>query len=401
MQNSPSSNSDNRFVITAKTVYGLEEVLAREIEQAGGHDIELIHRGVSFKGNNETLYTCNYTCRTALRFLKPLYEFSALDDKELYRECLKLPWDDFMDLNTTFAIDGAVFNSGITHSMYAALKTKDAIADFFRSKYGQRPNVDTDDPDIRINVHINKNHCTISLDSSGSSLHLRGYKVSLGNAPLGEVLAAGLIMLSGWDGKKLLLDPMCGSGTILIEAAMIANGIPAGYYRKQFGFEKWKDFDAALLKSIREQYQPPSEYLSKVVMGGDSSPLAMRVTRKNISSAGLEKSISLHPSAFEKLRPPAGELQIIMNPPYGERVKTDDIISLYKSIGDTLKQNYKDAEAWIIGGDLRALKFIGLRPSKKIKIFNGPIECRFMKYELYEGSRKANVEDPGHKSIID
>jgi putative N6-adenine-specific DNA methylase len=293
-----------------------------------------------------------------------------------------------MDIGTTFAIDGAVFNSGITHSMYAALKTKDAIADFFRSKYGKRPSVDTENPDVRINVHINKNYCTISLDSSGSSLHLRGYKVSLGNAPLGEVLAAGLIMLSGWNGKDILLDPMCGSGTILIEAAMIANNIPAGYYREKWGFEKWKDFDPALWRSIKEACQPPAEYMSKIVMGADISPLAMRVTRKNISNAGLESSISLHPTAFEKLKPPPGPVHILMNPPYGERIKSDDIIALYKSIGDTLKQNYKESEAWIISGDLRAIKFVGLRPSKKIKVFNGPIECRFMKYELYDGSKK-------------
>lgn len=375
-------------MITAKTVLGLEDILADEIREAGGREVEAIHRGVRFEGNNETLYKCNYTCRTALRFLKPLYEFSARDDNELYRKCLKLPWDMHLDLDKTFAIDGAVFNSGITHSMYAALKTKDAIADFFRSKYGRRPSVDTDEPDVRINVHINRNQCTVSLDSSGSSLHLRGYKVSIGNAPLSEVLAAGLIRLSGWNGKTLLLDPMCGSGTLLLEAAMIANNIPAGYYRKHFGFEKWKDFDPALWQSVKESLKPDGEQLSKVIMGADISPLAMRVTRKNISSAGLERSISLHPTAFEKLKPPAGPVHIIMNPPYGERIKSDDIIALYKSIGDTLKRNYPEAEAWVISGDLKALKFIGLRPSSKIRIFNGPIECRFMKYELYEGSRK-------------
>jgi putative N6-adenine-specific DNA methylase len=388
MQKRPRIAAEIDFWITAKTALGLEQILADEIKEAGGKEIEIIHRGVRFKGNNEILYRCNFTCRTALRFLKPLYEFTTLNDKELYAKCLKLPWDMYMDVDTTFAIDGAVFNSGITHSMYAALKTKDAIADFFRSKYGERPSVDTDSPDLRINVHINRNHCTISLDSSGSSLHLRGYKVSSGTAPLSEVLAAGLIMLSGWDGNKILLDPMCGSGTILTEAAMIANHIPAGYYRKSFGFEKWKDFDPAIWRSVKESFTPLSEYKSKVVMGADKSPLAIRVCRKNISNAGLEKSISLHPTAFEKLKPPPGSVLMIMNPPYGERIKSEDIIGLYKEIGNTLKQSYSESEAWIISGDLRAIKFVGLKPSKKIKLFNGPIECRFMKYELYRGSKK-------------
>ncbi|MEN8225037.1 MAG: THUMP domain-containing protein [Bacteroidota bacterium] len=388
MQKRDSNTTTNSYSITAKTVLGLEEVLAGEIRDAGGTELEILNRGVGFQGTNETLYRCNYLCRTALRFLKPTWEFRASSDSELYNKCLALPWDSVMDLNQTFAIDGVVNHSGITHSMYAALKTKDAIADFFRNKYGRRPSVDTDDPDIRFNVHINRDHCTISLDSSGSSLHFRGYKVALGNAPLSEVLASGLIMLSGWDRKKTFIDPMCGSGTLLIEAAMMANNIPAGYYRKAFGFEKWKDFDPALWKSVKEENKPPEELSFKAIVGGDLSPLAMRSTRKNIGNAGLQKLISLHPTPFEKLKRPPGDIHILMNPPYGERIKTDDIIALYKGIGDTLKRNFRDAEAWITSGDLQAIKFVGLRPSKKIRIFNGPLECRFNKYELYEGSRK-------------
>jgi putative N6-adenine-specific DNA methylase len=388
MENSPSISNDKSYSITAKTLLGLEELLADEIKEAGGENIEIINRGVKFSGTNETLYTCNYVCRTALRFLKPLWEFDAANDDELYQNSLKLPWDTIMGLDDTFSIDGVVNLSGITHSMYAALKTKDAIADSFREKFGKRPNVDTDEPDFRFNVHINRDHCTISLDSSGSSLHLRGYKIALGNAPVSEVLASGLIMLSGWDRKKTLVDPMCGSGTILIEAAMIANNIPAGYYRSRFSFENWKDFDPALLKNIKEKYSPPEEITFSNIVGGDISPLAMRSTRKNIGNAGLQKAIKVHPTAFEKLKRPAGEIHMIMNPPYGERIKLDDIIGLYQTIGDTLKHNFPNTEAWIIGGDLQAMKFIGLRPSRKIRIFNGPIECRFMKFELYEGSKK-------------
>lgn len=392
MQKRTRTASRDTFEITAKTILGLEELLEKEIRLAGGTETRIIHRGVQFQGNNEILYTCNYTCRTALRFLKPQWEFQASNDNELYDKCVKLPWDTLMGLENTFAIDGAVFNSGITHSMYAALKTKDAIADFFRNKFGRRPSVNTDKPDIRFNVHINRNRCTISLDSSGSSLHLRGYKVSPGSAPLSEVLASGLIMLSGWDAKKTLLDPMCGSGTLLTEAAMIACNIPAGFYRKFFGFEKWKDFDPALWRNVKEVNDGKRTEATAKILGGDMSSLAMRSTRKNINSTGLEKYISLHPTSFEKLVRPAGPVHLLLNPPYGERIKTDDIITLYKSIGDTLKRNYEDAEAWIISGDISAMKFIGLRPSKKIRIFNGPIECRFMKYELYAGSKKKKSE---------
>jgi len=393
MQEPQRNQSGNTFDITAKTILGLEELLAEEIRNGGGNDVKLIHRGVQFKGSKEVLYTCNYTCRTALRFLKPQWEFTAANDTELYNKCLNLPWDMLMGLDSTFAIDGAVFNSGITHSMYAALKTKDAIADFFRQKYGSRPSVNTDDPDIRFNVHINRNHCTVSLDSSASSLHLRGYKVSSGSAPLSEVLASGLIMLSGWDGETTFLDPMCGSGTLLTEAAMIACNIPAGFYRKSFGFERWKDFDPALWRSVKEKANGLRTEAKAGILGADMSSLAMRSTRKNVSSTGLEKYISLHPTSFEKLPRPTGPVHLILNPPYGERIKTDDIIALYKLIGDTLKQHYQDAEAWIISGDLKAMKFIGLRPSKKIRIFNGPIECRFMKYELYAGSKKRKSQN--------
>jgi putative N6-adenine-specific DNA methylase len=393
MEKHPKSTSVNTFKITAKTIFGLEEILAEEIRQRGGTNVEVIYRGVQFSATKEVMYACNYHCRTALRFLKPEWEFPAADDTELYNQCMKLPWDDIMGLDNTFSIDGAVFNSGITHSMYAALKTKDAIADYFREKFGRRPSVDTENPDVRINLHINRDHCTISLDSSGSSLHLRGYKVAAGTAPLSEVLASGLIMLSGWDKETTFVDPMCGSGTFLTEAAMIAGNIPAGYYRSGFGFEKWNDFDPALWKTVTEKGEEEIIEPDVKIIGGDMSSLAMRATRKNISSAGLEKFISLTPIEFEKLKRPPGKVHMLINPPYGERVKSEDIIGLYQMIGDTLKQNYKDSEAWIIGGDLQAMKFIGLRPSRKIKVFNGPIECRLMKFELYEGSKKAKKSE--------
>ena len=377
---------------------GIPPLLVEELKTFGARGVKETLAGASFRGDLETAYRACLWSRLANRILMPIAGITARDPDELYMGVKSIPWEDHLVPDGSLSVGFTSTRSKITHTHYGALKVKDAIVDRFSEKYGRRPSVDTDDPGIRFNVHISRDHCTISLDSSGTSLHFRGYKIALGNAPVSEVLAAGLIKLSGWDKKKTFIDPMCGSGTILIEAAMLANDIPAGYYRQAYGFEKWKDFNQSLWNSIKERFKPPAVFPFKGIVGGDMSPLAMRATRKNIGNAGLQKLISLHPTSFETLRRPAGELHLVMNPPYGERIKSDDLIALYKGIGDTLKQNFGDAEAWIISGDLNAIKFVGLKTSKKIKIFNGPIECRFMKYELYEGSRKekssTNHENP-------
>lgn len=374
----------------AKTFYGLESILSEELKQIGAINIEPINRAVSFFGDQSVMYKANYLCYTAIRILKPIANFTAANEDELYKNLRTIDWWDYMDVDQTLSIDAVVNKSVITHSKYAALKSKDAIVDRFREKYNKRPSVDIENPDLRINIHIFKEQCTVSLDSSGSSLHKRGYRGVVDKAPLNEVLAAGLVKLSGWDGKTDLIDPMCGSGTILIEAAMQAFGIPAGYYRTNFGFKHWKDYDEKLWNDILNDSLSLQKDFEYEIIGTDHSFKAFSIAKENFRSSMFHKDIELRHCSFEELKHDFEGGTIITNPPYGERLEESDIISLYQMIGDQLKTNYKGFNAWILSGNLEALKFVGLRPSKKIMVFNGAIECRFAKFEIYAGSRKAS-----------
>lgn len=381
----------------AKTFFGLEEVLAEELKNIGAEDIEPINRAVSFLGDLSVMYKANYLCYTAIRVLKPIATFSVSNENELYDQIKLIPWWDFMDVDQTLAIDAVLSYSQITHSKFAALKSKDAIVDAFRDKFGKRPSVDPVNPDLRINIHIFRENCTVSIDSSGNSLHKRGYRIAVDKAPLNEVLAAGLIKLSGWDGNTHLIDPMCGSGTILIEAAMQAFGIAAGYYRKDFGFKHWKDFDAVLWKKIQDEALDMQKDFEYRIIGSDRSYKAISIAEENLKNARLHKDIELRKSTLEDLSFPINEGVMITNPPYDERLDEADIKGLYQMIGDQLKQKFQGFNAWVLSGNLEVLKFVGLRPSRKIIIYNGPIECRFAKFEIYGGSKKAKYQDGGKK----
>ncbi len=376
------------FRMIAKTFFGLEQVLANELDKIGASNIEVINRAVSFEGDLSIMYKANYLCYTAIRILKPIATFEVKNEEDLYQKLLKIEWWNYMDVNQTLAIDAVVSKSDISHSKYAALKSKDAIVDCFREKYKRRPSVDVENPSLRINIHIFKENCSVSLDSSGSSLHKRGYRSQVDKAPLNEVLAAGLIKLSGWDGTTNLLDPMCGSGTLLIEAAMQAYGIPAGYYRENFGFKSWKDYDNKLWEKICNEALDHQKEPECEILGIDHSFKAISISKENVKSARFHKDIFLRHTSFEELKTPFKSGTIITNPPYGERLEESDIIALYKMIGDQLKAKYAGYNAWVLSGNLEALKFVGLRPSKKITVFNGAIECRFAKFEIYAGSRK-------------
>lgn len=381
-------NKKTTFQLIAKTLFGLEEILAGDLTGIGALDVEILKRAVSFRGDNELMYKANYLCRTALRILKPIAGFEVDNEDDLYRNVRKIEWWKYMDVDDTLAIDGVVSNSVFTHSKYVALKTKDAIVDSFREKFDKRPSVNIVNPTLRINTHIYKNQCTLSLDSSGDSLHKRGYRIITDKAPINEVLAAGMILLSGWQKDCNFVDPMCGSGTILIEAALFANNIPPGYYRKGFGFEKWKDFDADLWNNIKKESLSEQTEFEYKIIGSDSSRKAIGIAKQNKRFASLHKDIEICYNSIENQVPPEGKGMLITNPPYGERLKSDDLIQLYKTIGDVLKKKYNGYTAWIISSDPEVLKFVGLKPSKKIILFNGPLECRFAKYEIYEGSRK-------------
>ncbi|MEI7490548.1 MAG: THUMP domain-containing protein [Bacteroidota bacterium] len=388
----PENTSTNLMI--AKTVSGLEPILKAELDAIGALNAEVMNRSVSFEGDKACMYRANYLCSTALRILLPVHVFEINAQEDLYREIKEFPWEDHLDSDSTLAIDAVISYTVFTNSQFVAQKAKDAIVDRFREKFGKRPSVDLDNPTLRINVHLFKDTCTVSLDSSGQSLHKRGYRKQTGIAPLNEVLAAGLIRLSGWDKKKPLLDPMCGSGTILIEAAMLASGMPSGYFRSDYGFFKWKDFDQSLWEKVKSEAGALVKAPEDVrIVGFDKSVMSLKRAVENVGFAGLDRAIYLKRAAFEDSIPPSAEGIIIMNPPYDERIELDDSVEFYKMIGNVLKRKYSGYKAWVISSDLEAIKFIGLKPSKKYKVFNGPLECRFLGFDLYEGKKSITFAD--------
>jgi putative N6-adenine-specific DNA methylase len=378
-----------KFKLVVKTFAGLESVLATELRAIGAESVNTERRAVSFIGDISMLYKANFLLRTALKVLKPIAQFRVTQKEDLYFYAKKIPWSDYLTLGMSFSIDSTVQSELFVNSMYASLKVKDAIADYFREKLGKRPSVSQDDPDLRVHIYLMGDYCEISLDSSGESLHKRGYRVVQGEAPINEVLAAGMILLSGWKGDSDFLDPMCGSGTILIEAAMIAKGIPAGIYRKSFGFEKWLDFDEQLFSAI---YNADYEKESAVrFFGSDISTQSCANARANIKNAGLSKVIEVDAKDFLELSPPFEKGIIVTNPPYGERLQTRSISGLYKTIGDVLKQKYAGYTAWVISSSEEGFKSIGLKPAKKIELFNGSLPCSFRSFELFRGTHKQTV----------
>ncbi len=380
--------------LTAKTFAGLENVLAEELKKLGATSVEPGKRVVYFRGDTALLYRANYLCRTALHILKPVGVFTVRNEKELYEKVKRIDWPALFDVRKKFMISGSVFHSSLTHSHYVALKTKDAIADLFREKTGKRPFVSKENPQIIIDVHLSHDKCTISLDSSGESLHKRGYRIAADKAPLNEVLAAGMIKLSQWKKDGDFIDPMCGSGTLPIEAALEAMHIPAGYYRKSFAFEHWNDFDAELWKTIREKASEKITEYDFPIIASDKSYKAFSMARINLKQAGLHKDIVLLNKPFEKVNPESGKGILMFNPPYGIRLEDNHLIELYQHIGDVLKNKFQGYEAWIITGNLQAAKFIGLKPSKKIVLYNGPVESRLIQFEMYAGSRKQKKNEP-------
>ena len=384
-------NMNTNFKMTATTLKGLEGVLAEELKKLGAQDIKEGIRSVTFRGDQGFLYKANIALRTAIRILKPIRTCKVYDEEDLYEAIQKIKWEKYLDVEGTFAI-GAVVNSKnfTSNSHYIALKSKDAVADYYRHKYSKRPNVDLDYPDVKIHVHIQKDWCTISLDSSGDSLHKRGYRSATNIAPINEVLAAGLVLLSGYTGDENFIDPMCGSGTILIEACMIACKIPANINRKQFAFERWKNYDEDLYFTIQDALLKKITNSHFKIMGFDKAPSAVSKAKQNIINANLDEFIGVHHvNFFNSTKEVFGNTTILFNPPYGERLNID-VNEFYKKVGDTLKHNYPNSTAWMITSDMQALKHVGLRTSKRIELKNADLDCKFVKYELYEGTRKAS-----------
>ena len=384
------------FKMIAKTFFGFEEILAKELQQLGAQDVEIGTRAVSFKGDKGFMYKANLSLRTALKILKPIYYFKATNDQNLYKGIQGIDWSKYIGESQTFVIDTTIHSDNFKHSQFVSQKAKDAIVDQFREKTGQRPSVDKDFPDLRINIHIDRDQVSVALDTSGTSLHQRGYKTATNIAPINEVLAAGMLLLAGWDGSSDFLDPMCGSGTLLAEAAMIACNIPANINRKEFAFEKWNDWDNDLFDQIIDALMKRTREFHHTIIGYDKAPSAVQKAKDNIQNANLDDYITIsQANFFDTKKENSGPLQMVFNPPYGERLDIE-MERFYREIGDTLKNNYPNTNAWFITANLEALKFVGLRPSRKIKLFNGSLEARLVKYEMYEGSKKGkymNLEE--------
>lgn len=380
------------FKIIAKTFKGLEEVLAKELIDLGANNVEIGIRMVAFTGDQEMLYKANFCTRTAVKVLKPICEFKATDADEVYEKVKDIDWSLYMDCKSTFLIDSVVFSEKFRHSKFVAYRTKDAIADYWRDKEGDRPNVAITNPDIRINVHISETDVTISLDSSGESLHQRGYKTATVAAPINEVLAAGMIMLTGWNGECDLIDPFCGSGTILIEAALIALNIYPGVFRKEYAFEKWKDFDADLFDRIYNDDSMERDFDHKIY-GYDINRQAVQIAIDNVRNAGVKEAVSVEQRDFYEFEQPLDKAIIITNPPYGERITTDDIFDLYETIGRNLKQRFVGNDAWIITYHEELFDKIGFRASTRYALFNGALECEFRKYQIFDGKLRDRREE--------
>ena len=380
--------------MTAKTFKGLEEVLAQELTELGANDVLIERRAVSFMGDKALLYRANHCLRTAIRILVEIAKPQRLEiskktkpEDALYEAIKAIDWSRYMTADTTFAIDATVYSETFRNSRFVTYRVKDAVADYWQEKTGKRPNVKVSDPDLLINVHIANETVTVSLDSSGESLHKRGYRVATTEAPINEVLAAGMLLIAGWKGGSDFYDPMCGSGTLPIEAALIARNIAPGVFRKSFAFEKWLDFDAELWSDIYNDDSREREFAHKIY-GSDASFYAIQQATKNVKSAGVQKDVELRQIRMEELRVQTSNPLVMINPPYGERLASNkDMEDLYGKIGTALKHQFTGATAWIISSNDAAMKCIGLKPSKKMRLLNGELDCQFNKYELFQGKR--------------
>ena len=387
---------NQEFQMLAKTFKGLEEVLAGELVELGANNVQIERRAVSFTGDKRLLYTANMCLRTASRVLVPIATFRAKDADAVYEHAKQTDWSQYMTLKTGFAIDATVYSDTFRHSQYVTYRVKDAIADYWMEREQKRPSVKLTSPDLSLNVHIAAETVTISLDSSGDSLHKRGYRVANTEAPINEALAAGMLLLAGWHGQGDFYDPMCGSGTLLIEAALIARNIAPGIYRKGFAFEKWADFDRDLFEDIYNDDSRERPFTHKIY-GSDAGYYAVQTALKNIQSASLQHDIEVRQIRIEELRLADRDTNgalVMMNPPYGERLSQDkDVLRLYQDIGTALKHQFSGATAWIISSNEDALKCIGLKPSKRIRLMNGELECLFNQYELFQGEHKEWKKD--------
>lgn len=385
---------EQNFELIAKTFMGLEPVLAKELTQLGANDVQIGRRMVSFTGDKELMYRANFQLHTAIRILKPIKHFKARSADDVYNEVKKVDWTKYLGTDKTFAVDSVVFSDEFRHSKFVSYKVKDAIVDQFREQTGKRPNISVANPDIRLNIHVAEDKCTLSLDSSGESLHRRGYRQESVEAPLNEVLAAGMILMTGWQGETDFIDPMCGSGTLLIEAALIAHNMAPGLFRKEYAFEKWPDFDRELFDHIYNDDSEEREF-NHHIYGYDVDVKAVNTARLNVRAAGLTSDITIEEQDFKNFQQPKNKAIMVTNPPYGERISTPDLLGTYKMIGERLKHQFTGNDAWVLSYREECFDQIGLKPSIKIPLYNGSLECEFRKYQMFDGKMKIYRSEGG------
>ena len=378
---------EQEFELIAKTFMGLEPVLAQELTQLGANNVQIGRRMVSFTGDKEMMYRANFQLHTAIRILKPIRHFKAGSADDVYEEVKKIDWGKYIEKGKTFSVDSVVYSDEFRNSRFVTYKVKDAIVDQFRENTGDRPNISVSNPDIRLNIHIAEDKATLSLDSSGESLHRRGYRQESVEAPLNEVLAAGLILMTGWKGDTDFIDPMCGSGTLLVEAALIAHNMSPGIFRKEFAFERWTDFDQDLFDQIYNDDSQEREFKHHIY-GCDVDIKAVNTARMNVRAAGLTSDITVEEADFKDFKRPTEKSILVCNPPYGERISTPNLLGTYKMIGERLKHEFMGNDAWILSYREECFEQIGLKPSIKIPVYNGSLECEFRKYAIFDGKMK-------------
>lgn len=382
------------FELIAKTFMGLEQVLAKELTQLGANNVQIGRRMVSFTGDKEMMYRANFQLHTAIRVLKPIAHFKAKSAEDMYEEVKKIDWSKYILSGKTFSVDSVVYSEEFTNSRFVTYKVKDAIVDQFRERVGTRPNISVSNPDIRLNIHVAEDDATLSLDSSGESLHRRGYRQESVEAPLNEVLAAGMILMTGWTGETDFIDPMCGSGTLPVEAALIARNISPGVFRKEFAFEKWPDFDQELFDMIYNDDSQEREFTHHIY-GYDTDMKAVNTARMNVAAAGLSRDVTIGQLDFKDFTQPKEKSIMVMNPPYGERISTPNLLGTYKMIGERLKHQFIGNEAWILSYREECFRQIGLKPSIKIPVYNGSLECEFRRYQMFDGKMSSFRHEGG------
>ena len=383
--------------ITIKTIYGAEEVLKEELNELGYSELTVLNRAVQLMGTWKDVYFLNLHLRCAMSILVEIKQFRIRDEKDLYKQCMKIDWTSYFSGDKTFAVKGAVQSNLFSHTQFPFLLVKDAIVDTFRDKYGDRPDVNLKSPQLVFDLYIRDANCTLSINTSGLPLFHRGYRIDTGEAPINEVTAAVLVRMSGWYRKSTFVDPFCGSGTLLIEAALLAANIPSLIERQHFAFKNLLNYQPEIWNEIQEAANFRCKGFDFQILGSDIDSESMLRTKRNLRGLPIGRFVEVSTASFDEVKKPAENGVLICNPPYGERIgESKAVEEMYEALGDWFKNELKGFDCWVISSNQEALKRIGLKPDKKIKLYNGDLECSYRKFSIFDGFKKdqfSKIED--------